>query len=248
MSDILLTLGGVACQNFEIPPSIRFGGAQRLAVHELPGGGRVIDSLGGQNEQISWDGIFSGPDASDRARLFDLARATGAVLPLIWDAFYYSVVISSFIAEYASPWWIPYKMVCAVLRDEASAVAGFAPPLGDMIGGDLTSAAQVSPGLNLAGPLGALAAANATAPGSAAYTAAVEQLRSSQAAIAGQIATASTTLEGIGGPRTPLGSGSAAQAAANVNAAVAASGQLASLTTAQGYVSRALANLTNAAL
>ena len=39
-------LGPIALQGFEVPESITIGGAQRLAIHRLPGGARVIDALG----------------------------------------------------------------------------------------------------------------------------------------------------------------------------------------------------------
>jgi hypothetical protein len=60
MSNIILTLGGVPFQDFEVPEQIRFGGAQRLAVHELIGGGRVVDAPGDDAGEISFSGIFSG--------------------------------------------------------------------------------------------------------------------------------------------------------------------------------------------
>jgi hypothetical protein len=59
MSDIVLVLGPVAFSDFEDPERIRFGGAQRLAVHKLPGGARVIDALGPDDTEIGWSGIFA---------------------------------------------------------------------------------------------------------------------------------------------------------------------------------------------
>src|ERR1700759_4325505 len=99
MTDFLL-LGSVTFQDFELPPRIVFGGAQRLAIHRLPGGARVIDAMGRDDGEISWSGAFSGADAADRARQLDLVRAQGAVLPLAWDAFAYLVVIARFAADY----------------------------------------------------------------------------------------------------------------------------------------------------
>jgi hypothetical protein len=64
MSNIILTLGGVPFQDFEVPEQIRFGGSQRLAVHELIGGGRVVDALGDDAGEISFSGIFSSSDAA----------------------------------------------------------------------------------------------------------------------------------------------------------------------------------------
>ena len=120
MSDIALLLGPVGFQAFEVPSSIGFGGSQRLAVHRLAGGGRVIDLLGPDNRDIRFAGTFSGTDATLRARTLDGLRTAGVPLPLTWDVFFYTVVIRQFEADYQNGWWIPYRLVCTVLRDEAS--------------------------------------------------------------------------------------------------------------------------------
>lgn len=59
MSDIVLVLGPIAFADFEIPERIRFGGNQRLAVHQLPGGRRVVDALGRDDGEICWSGVFT---------------------------------------------------------------------------------------------------------------------------------------------------------------------------------------------
>ena len=94
-----LVLGPLLLQDFEVPERISWGGAQRLAVHRLPGGARVIDAMGRDDAQIAWTGIFSGADGGARARLVDLMRADGSVWPLTWDNFFYSVVIAEFFGS-----------------------------------------------------------------------------------------------------------------------------------------------------
>jgi hypothetical protein len=120
--ETLLTLGPVTFSAFEVPEQVRFGGRQALAVHTLPGGGRVIDALGRDDADIIWSGVFSGSDAADRARLLDTLRAEGAMLTLSWDAFFYTVVIAQLDLEYRHSWWIPYRIVCTPVRDEAGAI------------------------------------------------------------------------------------------------------------------------------
>jgi hypothetical protein len=44
MSEYLL-IGPVLLEAFELPARVAWGGRQRLAVHRLPGGRRVIDAL-----------------------------------------------------------------------------------------------------------------------------------------------------------------------------------------------------------
>lgn len=53
MSDTVLLLGPVVFQEFEIPPCINFGGRQRLAMHRMPDGARIVDALGRDDAQIA---------------------------------------------------------------------------------------------------------------------------------------------------------------------------------------------------
>lgn len=117
-----LLLGPILFQDFELPASIAWGGTQSLTVHRLPGGTRIIDAMGRDDADITWSGIFSGASASLRARALDLMRAEGALWPLTWDSYFYSVVIARMDADYARPNWIPYRITCKVLRDETAAL------------------------------------------------------------------------------------------------------------------------------
>ena len=49
-----LLLGPVLFRDFELPGQITWGGKQRLAVHHLPGGRRVIDAMGRDDAAIVW--------------------------------------------------------------------------------------------------------------------------------------------------------------------------------------------------
>jgi hypothetical protein len=234
MSGYLL-LGPVLFQDFELPERIAWGGEQRLAVHCLPGGARVIDALGRDDAQIAWSGVFSGSNAAIRARLVDLLRAGGAVWPLTWNTFFYSVIIRLFEAEYTRSNWIPYRIACTVVRDEAEALVETATSLGAGILADLSAASAASTGLDFTAATFAVSARGATTSGSAAYTSASAALRGS----AGQIATS------ISGAESGLSSASLGTAA-GLTQATGAAGQLAALTNAGGYVNRAQVNLLNA--
>ena len=67
-------LGPVLLRDFEVPERISFGGRQAIVVHRLPGGARVIDAMGRDDAEIAFSGIFSGPDATRRARTLDRAE------------------------------------------------------------------------------------------------------------------------------------------------------------------------------
>ena len=118
----MLILGPMAFEAFELPARLAFGGKQRIATHTLSDGTRVLDTLGRNDAPLKWSGVFSGPDASARARVLDLLRAEGSVWPLSWDAFCYLVVIEDFEASYERPNWVPYKIGCAVLEDQSASL------------------------------------------------------------------------------------------------------------------------------
>lgn len=110
-------LGPVAFYGFEVPERITLGGRQRLAVHTLPGGVRVVDAMGPDDRELTWSGVISGPDAAERVRQLDRLRRAGQALPLGWDGWRFTVIISDFTADSAKPWWVPYWISCTVLAE-----------------------------------------------------------------------------------------------------------------------------------
>jgi hypothetical protein len=139
-----LLLGPIQFTDFELPAAITWGGAQNLVVHRLPGGDRIIDAMGRDDAPITWSGIFTGTDATLRAHELDLMRAEGNTWPLTWEDFFYSVVISHFEADYRRTNWIPYRITCIVVRDEASALVNTALSSVQSVADDLATAATWS--------------------------------------------------------------------------------------------------------
>jgi hypothetical protein len=244
MADVTLLLGPVAFQDFEVPCGVNFGGRQRLALHRLPGGSRVIDALGRDDAQISFSGIFSGSDATLRARSLDQLRVAGIALPLTWDVLFYTVLISEFQASYRNGWWIPYRIVCTVLRDEASELVQLATSLATTALTDVGAAAgyAMNAGLDLSPLQAVFAAPGATTRGTAAYSAAQDCLAGTNTSISASISVANGTLVG----RTVADAGSAQAGVAGLLAATDAAGQLSSLVSAGAYVGRTATNLNNA--
>jgi hypothetical protein len=222
-----LQLGPVSFAQFEVPPRIGFGGAQRLAVHRLPGGARVIDAMGADDQPIVWQGIFTGSDAAERARLLDVLRIEGLPLPLAWDGFAYLVVIAGFQATYERSNWVPYCITCTVLADPAVVATNIAASLGATVQSDLLAA---NAGTDTTAAQAALAAPGATTLGTANYDSAVSSVTAAQGQVAAGMTSANASLLTAADP---------------VSAATAA-GQLAQLADAQGYLGRAAANLANA--
>lgn len=244
MADIALLLGPVVFRDFEVPPRINIGGAQRVAVHRLVGGARVIDSLGRDDAELRFEGVFSGQDATLRARTLDQLRAAGAPLPLTWDVFYYTAILTRFEADYRTPWWIPFRIACTVLRDEAAALAQTVFSLTDSIGSDMAAAISWADGasIGLSGAQSALSATNATVRGTSDYAGALASLGAANDASSTAISSAETALNTSG-----INTASSASAGVTaLNAAVSANQQLAGLAIAQGYLGRATVNLANA--
>ena len=135
-----LLLGPITLSGFEIPARVQFGGAQRIAVHRLIDGSRVVDSLGADDGEICWSGVFSGANAATRFRLIDALRLACATVPLVWDGFAYSVTIARLDASYQGPYWIPYQIACCVVQDAGAALTGLALSSGAQAGADLAEA------------------------------------------------------------------------------------------------------------
>lgn len=244
MPDVALLLGPITFQDFEIPSGVNFGGRQRLALYRMPGGSRVIDALGRDDAQISFSGIFAGPNASQRARTLDQLRVAGTALPLTWDVLFYTVLISNFYADYRSGWWIPYQIVCTVLQDEASALPRPTASLSTAMLTDVSTATAYAAdsGLDLSSLQSAITAPNASTRGTADYTSARSCLADASSSIESSMAAAEAMLVRLNAMQINTAQG----AAESLLAAVDASGQFSSLVSADAYVRRAAGNLANA--
>jgi hypothetical protein len=236
MTDTILQLGPLLFQDLATPPEISYGGAQTLVVHRLPGGARVIDAMGRDDAEISFAGIFAGADATLNARALDALRAAGGMLSLSWDVFVYSVLIREATLDFRAPWFIPFRVVCTVLQDEAAALVSTALSLGASLLADAAAAtgAAADSGLDLSAVTAAFNQPNVASPGGAEYRRAVSALAGAQGQAAFGIDSATATLS------APLTS------AVGFPSIVQSAGTLASLVTAQAYLGRASANLVNA--
>src|SRR5579872_1178398 len=117
MADVL-TLGGVAFTNYSPPESMGAGGKQAMVIHKLPGGSRVIDTLGPDEDEIRWNGFFFGNDAYGNALTLDAMRAAGAVIPLQWGGQFRLVIIEHFSYHVRRlPVWVEYDVSCTVYQN-----------------------------------------------------------------------------------------------------------------------------------
>lgn len=141
-----LILGGIVFDNYSAPTTMMGGGSQAMAVHKLPGGLRVIDTLGPDEADITWDGFFFEDGAYTKALTLDGMRAAGQVLPLIWGGQYRSVLINNFIYKVRRlPNWVIYNITCTVTQNPALGNLSSQPSSIDgQVGSDLNAAASAA--------------------------------------------------------------------------------------------------------
>lgn len=223
---IIVQLGSVSFDELEVTSAVHFGGAQRIAVHKLAGGGRVIDVLGRDDAEISFSGFFSGSRATSRARQVDFLRTSGATLPLSWDIFYYTVVVRDFSADYTNAFWIPFSVRCAVVRDESAPLPQYSVSAASSIEADTASAILLAlqAGLQLGLPSTGVASLASLQSAQAELTSASSSLQ--QSWVSGSLDTVSTAADGISALQT----------------ASSATENLASMTLSTGYIGRAIQN------
>lgn len=143
--DTTLQLGDFTFSRFEIPEHIPFGGDQKLIIHELVGGARVIDAMGATTVPIEWSGFFTGQFGLSRARYVDNLRKAGLPLQLAWSELSFNVLIKSFHCDFRNFYRIPYTIVCEVVSDLTKGADVLAlPSIDDLINGDMTTANSLS--------------------------------------------------------------------------------------------------------
>jgi len=104
-----------AFTGFGIPQSISYGGQQKLAVHELAGGDRVVEALGRSERDLQWSGRFQGSGAEQEAHHLNYLRVLGKPLTLTWGEQKFKVYIADFVANYERSYQIPYTITLKVV-------------------------------------------------------------------------------------------------------------------------------------
>jgi hypothetical protein len=254
-----VTLGPVQFHGLGKPKSMPIGGKHAITVHQLPGGGRVLDAMGPDNADIAWSGYLDGGDASITARALDRLRQSGQAVTLAWDVFSYQVLVSEFTCQ-TQHIPMPYKITCKVICDNSQAALLTLTSLALQITADLSDgnpaavlsvASQAILGGSVTAAGVAAAAPGATTVGSAAYTAAVNALNTASNAIDSATVSVNSVLAAVGASLSSLSAASPVAVdtigmSNQISVASSACGDLAQLCSAGGYVNRAAANLRRA--
>jgi hypothetical protein len=145
MSTDVLALGPIIFSDFSIPERMPFGSAQMLKKHKLIGGQRVIDTLGPDDRDLTWSGIFWGDNALEQAQEVDALRALGQPLGLSWGGGSYTVVIESFTPDVQRlPNCVPYSITVVIAINGAHGSLGaVAQGVDSLVQSDMAEALRI---------------------------------------------------------------------------------------------------------
>ena len=252
MSEVVLTLGNFKFQNYEIPEKISVGGRQKLAIHELVGGIRTIDAMGGFTDAIKWSGLMTGADSVSRARQLDTMRSIGAPVDLTWSEYKFVVVVREFRADFERVFQIPYEITCEVVKSITDTPQTGAPNVDVQTRADMKTVSGLAALINnptltsLTGTLsGAISAvSDFSKAAQSTLNSVLQPLANVQAQVKSLIASASNTIANVttlGGilPNNPI-----AKQAAALTSQVSAMTQLPQLYNLQSVLGRMGSNLS----
>jgi hypothetical protein len=254
-----VTLGPVQFTGMSLPTSISIGGEQLMSVQKLPGGARIIDVMGQDDNDIGWAGYLDGQFATEIACVLDKIRRSGQAVTLAWDVFSYQVVVCKFSCQIRhAP--MPYKISCTVVADNTLVAGTTAVNMALQVTADLSdgnpaaalgAVSQGVVGSSVTSAAAAASATNATTVGSAAYTTAVSAVNTAAAALQTAATTTDATLAPLGVSLLSLTQTATTGLdtfgfSSDLSNALAACSDAANLSAAQGYVIRAQQNLLRA--
>lgn len=144
---VILTLGGVVFQDFEIPEKVPGGGEQVLDIKKQLGGIRTINAMGVDDKPITWTGRFRGETAVQRLKQIDVMRRAGQPIKLTYNAFSYTVLIGSFTWDFQAPFEIPYEISLTILTDDTAPLSSPSSTIDAIVNSDLGQALDLGDAL-----------------------------------------------------------------------------------------------------
>lgn len=232
-----ISLGDFYFDEWETPESIRHGMTQDIVVHPFPGGGEVIDVMGGREKPIEWSGRFFGDGHEERARLLKAQCERGKRVTLAWGQWDYDVIIidTDFEERFGQTL---YSIVCKV-ADKRQPGAN-QPGLAQVLSSDLTTASGMlgagSLSDQLKGAKGLLGAVTSTASTAVGFIDAVTSVKSE---IDTRLASANNMIRNIG---SLGGIADAADTVSKLRSLKSAAQDVSNLGGTTAYLGRALNN------
>ncbi|MRT27026.1 hypothetical protein GJV14_23975 [Enterobacteriaceae bacterium RIT697] len=115
-----LMLGEFEFMEFEVPERVVIPGRQKTVQHQLIGGRRIIDVLGTEYDPLTWSGVITGLQASERVSALERMRDEGRPTVLTFDDYRFTVIITRFTSVYEFIWRRPYSIEVAVVSNDGA--------------------------------------------------------------------------------------------------------------------------------
>jgi hypothetical protein len=146
MANDFLTLGGLVFSDWSTPSQMPFGGEHMMAVHRLPGGQRVVDTLGPSESDIQFRATVFENDAYEFTEALDALRIGGAQVPLTFAGRYYLVIVRHVkIDIHRFPQLVAYDVSCLVTNNQmAGNLGSAASTVTSLVSADLATAMSIS--------------------------------------------------------------------------------------------------------
>ena len=146
MATDFLVLGGLVFSDWSTPSHMPYGGEQMLAVHKLPGGARVIDTLGPDERDIHFSALVFENDAYAFTESLDALRLSGAQVPLMFAGRFYTVIVSRVHVDIKRfPQLVRYDVTCLVTQNQmAGNLNKTVSTVTDLVSADLATAMAIS--------------------------------------------------------------------------------------------------------
>jgi hypothetical protein len=144
MSTDQVSIGGLVLDGFSAPQTMTGGGKHAMVVHKLPGGSRVIDTLGPDEADIPIAGQLYSESAYATCLALDAMRSSGQQVPLIWGGSFRTVIIADFhYTVHRFPNWCDYSILCLVVSNPSQGgLGGIVSSIGGLIAADLSAMGQ----------------------------------------------------------------------------------------------------------
>lgn len=146
MATDFLVLGGIVFDDWSTPHQMPFGGAQAMAVHKLPGGARVVDTLGPDEADIKFTGIMYDDNAYGVSETLDALRLNGTQVPLIFAGRFYLVIVARTKVDIRRfPQLVAYDVTCLVTQNNmAGNLSSIVSTVTSLVSADLSSALSIA--------------------------------------------------------------------------------------------------------
>lgn len=142
------TLGSIVFQDTEVPSELFWGGYQATEIFRQVGGAKVIVLNGYYDQPLTWNGIFRGSLALQKARTLDAMARSGNAYSFSGGGITRKVVITAFQASYTNCGTvIPYKIFCEVIPQVVSASTSTVSSLVGLLNSDIASAFSTTTGI-----------------------------------------------------------------------------------------------------